>query len=178
MSVRPLTWTKLGNGAWSETHSGTGPFRAILKGKELSTDSELTHVYENATTYATAPPDIEVLDTDAGDTSVGETNPPFAVLIWRCNSLADYYNVYKYIASVYTLIGTVLEDGRGYYRWEGDAVNVPTTEYYQVTTVDSEGEESDPIQFEIFVAGIPGRPTQSFSYDSGTGDVTVTASIS
>lgn len=177
MSTRPVTWENLGSGAWRETHSGTGPFRVILKGRELSTDDLTSHVYQDVTAYAAGPPDIEVLDTYAGDTSIGETYPPYAALKWRGRTTASHYKIYRHNGSAYAQVGVVLETGRGYYRWTDSAVNSPTDRLYKVTTIDTEGNESDGQIIPVHVAGVPGRATQSYSYSAGTGNVTVTVGI-
>lgn len=177
MSSRTLTWEDLGSGAWRETHAGTGPFRVILKGRELSTDDLLTHVYQDATAYADGPPDIEVLDTDASDTARSESYPPFPALKWRGRSTASHYKIYRHNGSSYVFVAAVLETGRGYYRWTDSAVNSPTARTYKITTVDSEGNESDGQIIALTVAGVPGRATQSYAYNAGTGNTTATVGI-
>lgn len=177
MSTRTITWADLGSGAWKETHSGTGPYRTILKGRELSTDELTSHIYQDATAYADGPPDIEVLDTYAGDVSIGETYPPYPALKWRGRTTASHYKIYRHNGSIYALVGVVLETGRGYYRWTDSAVNSPTSRTYKITTVDSEGNESDGQIIPVLVAGVPGRATQSYAYNAGTGNTTATVGI-
>lgn len=177
MSVRTIAWADLGDGAWRATWSGTGPFRVILAGKELATMTETERIFQDAVAYAAGPPPIEVLDTDAGDVSEGETNPPYAVVKWRGRTTADYYKVYRVESAVDVLKATVVEDGRGYYRWMDAANNSPATWVYKVTSVDSEENESDALSISVLVAGIPGRATQSYSYSAGTGNVTATVGI-
>lgn len=177
MSTRGITWGRRGAIAWQGTWEGTGPFEIWREGRLIeSTDGTSYFVEDEA--WEDFPPPIEVVDTDTADVASGGLHPPFAVLRWWGQpGVFDYYLIKRWNGSAFAQAAVKGEHERGYHRWEGEAVEKPTAELYQVIGVDTDGTESDPLPFSFYVKGIPGRPTQSLSYDAGTGEVTAVVSL-
>lgn len=177
MSTRALTWTPAGPNAWQADYAGTGPFEHWLRGKLQRVTIETTDLFEEEE-YADGPPELEVVDTAVlADVARSAQSPPFATLRWYGRAEAIVYTVKRWNGAAFVDVDTVPEIGQGYYRWEDDAVPVATERRYQVTATDEQGNESAAIELTVLVAGIPQRPAQSFAYEAGTGDVTVTAAV-
>ena len=177
MTTRAITWERIGQAAWMASYSGTGPFEHWLCGKPIDVTADTQRPYEHPD-WTDDPPAVEVVDTDTSDAAVGESYPPFAVLRWRGATIYTHYLVRRWNGSAYVLIGTHGEDGRGgYCRYEDEPVSKPTTRLYRVTGVDSQENESDPLPYSVLINGIPGTPAKTWSYNAGTGNLTVTAVI-
>lgn len=170
--------TKDGKQSWKYTWTGTDPYdvyRADLGLIEL-TQTDLEEI--TLTGYSTLsntnlalddeePPPLEIIDS--ADTSTPEclTYPPFSVLQWRGNADASYYIVQQYVGSTWTTYGEpTVENGAGYYKVSTGPLADVTTHNWRVLPVDSEGNQGDPVTFEIFMVRNPAPPRITCTYSS------------
>lgn len=169
--------TKKSYGVWEYTWSGTAPFRVFSYGTYtyLLEDSDETSIFLSSGNNV-EPPAIAVFDsTETGDPE-GVTYPSQVILQWRGYHYAASYRVEQETApSTYTEIQNYAEDGRGYYKFttQVSADDVETLSY-RVVTIDKSGAETDT-DVERIVVRNPSPPLCTYTYNAGTGNLTIAA---
>ncbi len=170
--------TKTAYGIWRYDWTGTGPYRVYSYGLyqfiEEETDDEFIYL---SSTGNIEPPAIEVFDsTETDDIPQGEQYQSRFIIQWRGYQYADYYTIQKETApSTWTDVQTYIEDGRGYYKFQSTIESSDYTEpSYRVILTDKAGATSTT-EFSYYVARNPDPPELTYTYNAGTGLLTIAA---
>lgn len=166
---------KIGAGAWRYTFTGTAPFTVTSRGQQILVTSDSEEVTVTGDADSIEPPPIEVYDSTGSAATLQQTlYPPRVTIQFRGRTTNAYYVVSQYISGQWTQIATVLEDGRGYY----DVVTpyAVTGEYqFRVTPYDESETAGIPLDFEVSHFTNPEPPELTYTYNAGTGNVTIAA---
>lgn len=153
--------------AWT----GTAPYTLLLNGLPYREVYDLTSIIVEGTDEE-EPPVLEVYDsTETSATS--ELYPPWYVLQWRGSTAVKQYRVEQYVGSAWVTLGSLRENGSGYYQYPTEAQQDVTTIQFRVIAIDIEGNESEAATLSVFNIRHPDPPRVSMSY--GGGSVTVSA---
>ena len=173
MSLTPTAETV---GAYSTryTWSGTAPYDVYLNGDlYLDQTSATTAVIQYP--GETVPYAIEVRDaTDSGLPESVKFSPNLR-LQWRGQAGTDYYKIETYTGGEWVTQQIAKENGAGYYSFVTVAQGDATSPQWRVVPVDARKYEGDPVSFTQYIVRNPEPPAVAFSYDAGTGDLTVSA---
>jgi len=186
MANRLTNIERIGYGVWRFTWSGTSPYRVykdgrLVRGKMLGEDDPYAETTTNTSMTVSTddndqPPQVEVLDSTDG-TANQVAYPPYASISWRGSEHADRYSIQEYSGGAWSEIASVRERGdAGYYLWQSQALTDCTTHQFRVFAVNDDDSESGEVDIDIEIVRNPATPDASYSYDSGTGNVTVTIS--
>ncbi len=119
-------------------------------------------------------PVFEILDDEVSTPLTGY--PRYAVLAWYAVSGAESYLVQQYIAAVWTTVRTLSDDGQTpYFRWQSGTLADSTTHQFRVISIGANGNSGTAATFAVLVAGYPDPPDVAYSYNAGTGAVTISA---
>lgn len=170
---------KVANSGYRYTWSGTEPFDVFdIRGQYVFLGTAATE-WTVTSDDAEEPPSIVVADSTETLTDYDAYKYNRRPRIqWRGNTTAEYYKVERYNGSTWDEIALIFETGIGYYSVDDTArsyYDEAGAKRYRVTMVDLEGTSAPTINIDFFVFGVPEAPSISMSYDSGTGDVTVSA---
>lgn len=173
----PLTPTAERVGPYSVryTWSGTAPYDVWVNGElVLNQTTDTTTVIQFP--GEAVPHAVEVLD--ATDTGMAESlrYSPRLRLQWRGHAGVEHYRVQTYADSAWSTQQIASEDGRGYYTYTTIAQADATSAQWRVIPVDERGYEGEPVAFTFYVVRNPAPPAVDFSYNAGTGNLTVSAS--
>jgi hypothetical protein len=169
----------IGTNAWQYEYTGTAPFEIQEKGRTRLSEITST-IYQVSNSDDEEPPVYEIFDsTETPANSQGKLHPTFARLQWRGNmSVSDntsHYRIEQYISSTWTVVQRLANFGLRYYSYESEALDDNTTHQFRIIPVDSQENDGPALQFDIDMVRNPDVPSISTSYDSGTGDLTVSA---
>lgn len=171
--------TEISNGLFRFTWTGTAPFRVFSYQtfEYLYDSTDLTEI--TLASFNGEVPSIEVYDSTETATPEGLLYPAKAILQWRGYHLATTYRIDKYVSAAWVEQDTIIEDGRGYYRYTApvsdDSVS---SEIYRIVTIDATGSETAS-SITPFIIRNPSPPiplNDQISYNSGTLTVTVALS--
>lgn len=170
--------TKESYGVWRYDWTGTAPFRVFSYGTYtyIIDDTEETSLFVTSDNNI-EPPAIEVFDsTETDDIAAGEEYTARFIIQWRGYQYADYYTVQKETApSTWTDVDNYIEDGRGYYKFQGSLESsdytIPT---YRVVMTDKAGATSTT-EFSYYIVRHPDPPELTYTYNAGTGLLTIAA---
>lgn len=118
-------------------------------------------------------PVIEVLD-DA-DATPATVYPSRFTLSWYAVTDTDYYRIDEYVGGEWLVCAKLTDDGAGYFKWVTRVLQDATTHQFRVVAVDAAGNESTATTMTALMVRHPDPPDVTYSYDSGTGKVTVAA---
>ena len=165
----------VGTKACRYTWSGTAPYTVYLKGDAVLQNTDQTEYTAQWTDALVEPPAIEVIDsTESAATLQQVLHSPKITLQFRGRRTNSYYVAQLWDGAAWAYDVTIIEDGRGYY--QVDAGFCETADYlFRVTPYDASGTAGTPLQFSIFHHTNPTPPELSYTYDSGTGNLTVDA---
>lgn len=169
MPVTP-TATRIAPSAVRYTWTGTAPYDVWLEGRRVLQQTSLTEYVAQTTDGSTNPlPAVEIFDdTDTG-TPENQAYSPRVRMQWRGQADAALYIIEEYVDAAWTARATVVEDGRGYYGFEGRAHEDGDSVQWRVVPQDSGGYQGDPLAFTFSVVCNPRPPAVAYTYDSGTG---------
>jgi hypothetical protein len=178
MSATLSTPIKQTYGIWRYDWTGTGPFRVF----SYETYQYVLDDTEETTLFVTdgndiEPPVIEVFDSTQEDSlAEAEEYQPRIVIQWRGYQYADYYTIQKETSpGTYTDVDSYVEDGRGYYKYQGSIEASDYAEYsYRVVVTDKAGYTSST-DFTRYIVRHPDPPELTYTYNAGTGLLTVAA---
>lgn len=170
---------KVGYGVWRYTWTGTAPFRVWSYDTysylaENSDDTEITVAALDHNNIE--PPAIEVYDATETTDPEGITYPARLILQWRGYRYAEYYRVEEETSpGTWETVQGIAEDGSGYYKCEFAKLDddVSTTNY-RVVNVDLSGAETSR-EFEAVIIRNPDPPQLTYTYNAGTGLLTIAA---
>lgn len=154
--------------------TGTAPFRIfnyeIMDWIEESTEATFIEIVGDSDIE---PPAIEVFDSDeTTDECIGASYPDKVIIQFRGYRYADYYRIDLDSGGGYEEVGRMYESGQGYYQFVTSILETGATYDYRVVVVDlAEGEAE--IDVSVILTTLPILPELSYTYDSGTGDVTI-----
>jgi len=122
---------------------------------------------------------------DAGDRFVFEIRedddppayniPTRASLWWQGSPLASTYIVERWVDPSWVEFAKVVEDGSPTYKIRTEPLANLTEHRFRITIVDVYGNESpNPFELKIITVYRPDSPSWEGSYDSGTGNLTIT----
>lgn len=123
------------------------------------------------TVAANSSPYLEIIDN--GDIP-HPAYPGTVTLNWRRLANAASYNVQQYVSSSWSTLQTQPETGLGNGIYLTSWLPDNTQQKFQVVPVDAQGVAGTPISYTINVVHHPDVPAASYSYSSGTGEVTIT----
>jgi hypothetical protein len=156
------------------TWAGTAPYDVWLNGAlRLSSSTETTLVvdFPNETT----PPAIEVRDaTDTGE-ALSLKHSPRLRLQWRGARDALLYRIERWSGTAWVVKQIANETAQGYYSFLTLPEEDGATVQYQIVAVDGRDHEGEVIQHTQTMACVPSPPAVEYSYDDGTGLLTVAA---
>lgn len=148
--------TRLDPGSWRFTWPvGTPPYGVWYASRLLATVATETYDYDKGD-HEDTPPGLEIVN--AGDVAKNSLHMAYMLLQWRGNQNADFYIVEQYISGVWTVVATVPEDARGYYRWRSPALDDVTTYQFRVSATDVVGNMGTAITFTTEVCRVPAPP--------------------
>lgn len=112
---------------------------------------------------------IEILDTTDAPSQVF---PGKIRLCWFAVDSANYYHVDEYIDSVWTERARI-DDNSGYMNFDSRFVEDGQNHRFRIVAVDSSGNESTAAELIVLCVRHPDGPDVDYSYDDGTGKVTI-----
>ena len=95
-----------------------------------------------------------------------EKNPPFLQLQWRGLQTAFAYVIEELIGITFVEVGSVMENGEGYYLWKSPRRSNTEVVEYRIFAVDIAGGEGVPISFVTTVFCHPIAPTVALTMDT------------
>lgn len=166
---------QVGGNSWRyEWTATTGPYRVYYRGVLVDTVSDVDYtITEDGAT--SEPPVLEILDANDTDSPEQMANPPRVRLQWYEVSGAILYRVKHYEDSAWVLLASIPEAGTGHYEYQSLVVDDQAEESWVIYAVDEYYNEGDPVEFHLTVIRNPGPPDVAMSYNSVTGDVTISA---
>jgi hypothetical protein len=166
---------RIGSQAWRYEWSGTEPFTVYVDGNAVLRDSDQTSYIVQLDEAGDEPRQLEVVDSTQTTATMQQVlHTPRIILQFRGRRTNAYYIAQVYNGTTWEGNIVIVEDGRGYYR--ADIGYWTTFDYqFRVTPYDASGTAGTPLQFSIFHHTNPEPPALSYSYDSGTGKLTVDA---
>lgn len=175
MPVTP-TATRTGSYAVRYEWMGTAPFDVWRDGRIVLEQTTATTYTAQTTDGTTAPlPAIEILDDT--DTTIAQSRQysPVVRFQWRGQSDASYYKIQQYVDSEWTAIGMVRESGAGYYSWASQPQTDGESVEFRVVPYDTRGYDGLPLPVTHTVVCNPSPPDVSYTYNAGTGLLTIAA---
>ena len=154
---------------WDSTVEGA-TFYVYRDGELLATTSLNEWL---VTVEAGEAPVFDVLDDAAA--SPEPAFPGYLVLTWYAVAGAHRYLVQEDVAGTWTTFKTVLEDGSGYYLVSTRFLEDATVHTFRVLPVGTNENDGTAATLICLMVRNPDPPDVSFSYDSGTGAVTIAA---
>ena len=172
---RVVAVESVGYGAWKYTLGDTAPFDVWYRGKRIYTQTSLTEITIDEIAFLDAhgeavdyeePPMIEVLDASDTGLALSEQYPRYLVIQWRGRTTNSHYVVRQYNGATWDDRGVLPEDGRGYYVFATDQLDDGENHQWRVVAVDSQGNESDPINATVEMVCHPAPPRISVGYSN------------
>ena len=170
----------IGEGAWRYEWSGTAPFGVYAMGRTLlsgSTDTSIVVQWDDGETH-TEPPAIELQDADGYTPDAGGiisqiVYAPGVSLQFRGRTTNSYYTVEQYIGAAWEVVAVIQETAAGYYSYTAPYL-IAGTYQFRVTPYDITATAGTPLAFTLIHHTAP-APELTYSYNAGTGIVTVSA---
>lgn len=164
---------KVSSVGYEHTWTGTEPYVLLLNGLPYREVYDLTSIIVEGAD-AEEPPVLEVYDsTETSATS--ELYPPWYVLQWRGSTAVEQYRVEQYVGAAWVALGSIRENGSGYYQYPTEAQTDVTTIQFRVIAIDSEANESEAATLSVFNIRHPDPPRISMAYAGGNVTVSVRA---
>lgn len=114
---------------------------------------------------------LEVLD-DLNETPEAAF-PGKLTLGWYAVTDTDFYRIDEYAGAAWVQRAVIRETGRGFYQWKSRFLEDVTVHQFRVVPVGTNGNDGDPLAFNVLMVRHPDAPAVGFSYSSGTGKVTI-----
>ena len=168
---------KVGANAWRYAWSGTAPFTVYRGGLAMLQDSDDTELVVQWLDGAphVEPPPIEVIDSTQTEADVQQAlYVPNITLQFRGAPTNLYYKVEFYYGGDWIQAAVINETGAGYYTMVSAGLP-PDTYQFRVTPYDMSGTAGEPLQYSVFHVTNPAPPELTYTYNAGTGLVTVDA---
>lgn len=162
--IIPSSIVKQPDGSWAFTWTGTGPFEIWLDGRLLSEVASGSYTFRG-TGYSDAPPDLEIIES--GETAQSDDFAPYAILQWRGVTGAYAYQIERYVGGVWAKKATLMEDGRGYYKYVSTPLPDCETTQWRVLSIDSLGKEGTPSEVSVLIVRNPPAPEVEISCAAG-----------
>jgi len=114
--------------------------------------------------------DVDVLDVPGA--------PSYAVpfkgsIWWQGDPRTAVYSVQQYVGAAWVEVANVLERGETVYKWETPFLENYQTHEFRIIATDPAGNESEALALSLFVVRRPEFTPWTYTYDSGTGRITV-----
>lgn len=158
---------------------------ALLWRIEYSSDlvSPTFQIYKNGVLLSTTPNTVIDIPVEPNASPViSFTDDPADVpkrfperfqLFWQKSEGADSYRIERDTGAGYNLVTTIQSSGLMYYSYLTSVLEDGIIHNFRVVPVQS-GNLGTPTVFSATMVKIPAVPDVSYSYDSGTGQVTIT----
>ena len=170
MAVIEIPSLQLGPRDWLLRYSSDLPdpiFRIYRNGKKIATT---IHGQHHVVVDSFDRADFEILDTD----EAAAYNVPYRGTIWWYgNPVVAYYLIEQWIDPDWVQQAEVFETGEPIYRWQTGVLPNNEESQFRIRAFDHAGNESAALYLSKFVVRRPETTKWSWSYDSGTGQVTV-----
>lgn len=169
---------KTGALSWRYEWSGTAPFNVYAYGQLYlaNTDqTELIMTWDTDTAdHRLEPPPIEVIDSTQTAAALKQVlHPPNFEIQFRGQTTASYYYVeLSSDAGANWSALTVPEEGKGYYRISAYLPNTLDLQF-RISAYDAQGGQGDYMEFDLFHHTPTIDPAVSYTYNAGTGLVTM-----
>jgi len=111
---------------------------------------------------------------DDGDPP-GPSTESFIVLEWDAIANTFFYSVEQLIASVWTRIATVFDDGSASFRFTTPQLDVDVSVQFRITPVNLFNVDGTPITPTVTISGAPVPPDVTYTFSDSTKVVTVAA---
>ena len=158
---------------WTTDQAVPATFRVCREGVVLATlVSQTTAGSWRFTIMPGEYPFIEVLDKACQNPSLAF--PGKLTLQWYAVSAAASYRVEQNIASVWTLLTSVPEDGRGYYEWQSGWLADCASHQFRIVPVSASGNQGTALNLASLLARHPDNPNYTTTYSAGTKKLTFT----
>ena len=170
--VTELPSLQLGVRDWLLRYSSDQPdplYRIYSHGKRIAATTHDPH-HVMVDSFDTA--DFEIRDDDLPP---AYSVPYRGTIWWYGNPLVAHYLIEQWIASAWVQVAEVFETGEPVYRWQTAVLPNNEESQFKVRAFDHAGNESAPLLLSKYVVRKPAKTEWSWSYDSGTGQVTVDA---
>jgi len=167
--VSGLTATRLpGVLSWRLSWSGSGTFYVYVDGFLYTTT---TRTWYDVPVPAGAVLAVQVFDSSS-DTP-DDVHPCQFVFFWERSPDAVHYRIERYVDAAWSVVHRVHERGQWIYNYRTAVLEDETEHQYRIVPVGSDGREGTAKTFTIKMVRRPDRPTQTITYDSGTGMLSV-----
>jgi hypothetical protein len=100
--------------------------------------------------------------------------PGRLTLGWYATPATAAYRVDYFADGTWIQQARVREDGRGYYAWRSAFLADVTTHLFRVVPIGNNGNAGAPLVFSVLMVRHPDAPNSDFSYDAGSGVVSIT----
>lgn len=174
----PLTPTaeRVGDYAVKYSWSGTAPFDVWLDGVLLLNQTSLTERVVQTIDGTTDPlPAVEILDDTDTETAESYRYSPLLRFQWRGQAGVTLYLIQEYSDAAWTTRAVAYENGQGYYTHTTTALADATAHQWRVLAQDENGYTGDALTITHTTVRNPAPPAVAYSYDEGTGNLTVSA---
>ncbi|HEX4793719.1 MAG TPA: hypothetical protein VH370_08010 [Humisphaera sp.] len=99
--------------------------------------------------------------------------PRSLLLFWYRSDATDYYRIDQYDGSAWNFVTRIPDDGRSTYLWTSPNQPDGQVAQFRIVPVGTNGNEGTPTTIARLIVAHPLPPQVSYSYDAGTGKVTI-----
>lgn len=154
------------------TWSGTAPYDVWVNGEKIADQTTDTE-YVSESFGSAVPVAIEVTDADDVNPADSDRYSPRIRFQWRGQADAAFYLLQRYDGESWITKQIANETGKGYYTFTTVADADGDTPQWRVLSEDSRGYQSEVRSHSHTIVCNPTPPNVAFSYDEGTGLLTV-----
>lgn len=173
MTVQFTSITKNADRSWRFEWSGTGTWRVVLYGVELTTTTGNFYTWTGPG-FTAFPPPVEVVPQ--GETSLTERFKPYVLIQWYRDDGAARYLVQRSPdgSSSWATVATVQEAGLWVYSYRSPVLDDGTHAYWQVIAESPIGNQSMARKFDALIVTPPRPVDASVEVGYSAGEVVVT----
>jgi len=156
--------------SWSSSFGAGAHFWIYLNGELVEEDTPTTSMVVAMTT----PGDLTELEVlDAAPESLDPAYPSRAHLGWYGVDGAASYRVEEYVGAAWTERKPLNAEDADFFVFRTRVLEDSTVHQWRVVPVGANGNEGTPLTWSFLMVRRPDPPDVTFSYDEGTGEVTV-----
>lgn len=164
--VGPSTWRI----SWSSDQPTPVTYRIFRDGVLVTTTQADEH---NFSIEPDERPLIEILDDSTTEPSEAFTSR--FTLSWRSVVGAASYRIEELIGPGFVTRQIIPDDGRKWNNWVSRVLEDDQVHEFRVTAIGENQNNGTPVTFQIKMVRHPDPPEVAYSYDQGTGKVTITS---
>ena len=154
---------------WSSSFGADARFWIYLNGSLIESNSPTTSMIVVLDSGGLA--ELEVLDAAVSDDD--PTYPARTRIAWYAVDGAAQYRVEEYVSGDWTERKTFRSEDADFFVFESRILEDSTSHQFRVVPIGADANEGTPLSWTILMVRRPDPPNVTFSYSSGTGEVTI-----